>query len=317
MTTFVLRRIATAAAVLLFTVVFLTVITRVLPGDPATTILGPRATPELIAEVRADLHLDLSPLAQLMATFADLLRGDWGTEWSSREPVWDLLGRSLPSTLILAVTSLVLAVLLGIPLGVWSAARPGSWADRLTGVLSVSLMSVPAYVVALILLLVFVQQLQILPGIGEGSLADPLDYASHLVLPTFALAVGWGGYLSRLVRSSMLEQLASEHVRNARSLGLRERTVLSRYALRGALVPVVAIVGSALGYLVAGTIVIEEIFSRPGLGALLVDSVRNREWAVVRACALVFAVIFVAGNAAAEIGVRALDPRVELGKEAA
>ena len=317
MTRFVLRRIGTAAAVVMLTVVFLTLITRVLPGDPATTVLGPRATPELLAEVRADLHLDVAPIPQLAATFSELLRGDWGTEWSSREPVWDLIARTLPSTLILALTSLVLAILLGIPLGVWSSARPGSWFDRIAGVFSVSVMSVPAYVVALILLLIFVQRLQVLPGIGEGSLAQPVEYVSHLVLPAVALAVGWLGYLARLVRSSMLEELASEHVRHARSLGIGERTVLSRYALRGALVPVVAIVGSALGYLVAGTIVVEEIFARPGLGSLLVDAVRNREWAVVRACALVFAVIFVAGNAAAEIGVRALDPRVELGREAA
>jgi peptide/nickel transport system permease protein len=315
MTKFALHRIGTALVVVMLTVVFITLITRILPGDPATTILGPRATPELVAEVQDDLHLDRSPTTQLLATFADLVTGDWGKEWSSGEPVWELIGRALPSTVILAVASLLLVVLLGIPLGVWSAARPGSRSDRIAGVFSVSLMSVPAYVVALILLLVFVQRLQVLPGIGEGSLTDPVGYVAHLMLPTIALAVGWLGYLSRLVRSSMLEQMVSEHVRHARSLGLRERMILFRYALRGALVPVVAIVGSALGYLVAGTIVVEEIFARPGLGSLLVDAVRNREWAVVRACALVFAVIFVAGNAAAEIGVRALDPRVQLGEE--
>jgi peptide/nickel transport system permease protein len=264
--------------------------------------------------VQADLHLDLPALQQITATFGDVFRGEFGTEWSSREPVWRLVADTLPSTLILAVASLLLAALIGIPLGVMSASRPDSWADRLTGVASVGVMSVPSFVVALILLLVLVQRLQLLPGIGEGSLADPLDYALHLVLPMIALAVGWVGYLSRLVRSSMLEQLASEYVRNARSFGLQERTVLYRYALRNALVPVIAILGSALGYLVAGTIVVEEIFNRPGLGSLLVDAVQNREWAVVRACAVVFAIVFVVGNTAAEIGVRAVDPRVELGE---
>lgn len=313
MTWFALRRIGTALAVLLLTVLFLTLITRLLPGDPATTILGPRATPDLVAEVKADLHLDQSAPGQVAATFGDLLHGDFGTEWASGEAVLTLIGDVLPSTLVLAVVSLLFAGLAGIPLGVMAASRPGSMADRISGVSAVAVMSVPAYVVALILLLVFVQEFQVLPGIGEGSASDPVDYAAHLVLPALALGLGWVGYLARLVRSTMLEQLGAEYVRNARAFGLSERTVLYRYALRNAMVPVIAILGSALGYLVAGTILVEQIFNRPGLGTLLVDAVENREWAVVRGCALVFAIIFVLGNTAAELGVRMLDPRAELG----
>lgn len=314
---FALRRLGTAIAVLLLTVVFLSLVTRLLPGDPATSILGPRATPELVADVKADLHLDEGVTGQVAATSGDLLGGDLGTEWASGEAVLTLIGDTLPSTLMLAVVSLLLATAIGIPLGVMSASRPGSVADRVTGVGAVAVMSVPAYVVALILLLVFVQQLDVLPGIGEGSTADPADYAAHLVLPAVALGVGWAGYLARLVRSTMLEQLGSEYVRSARAFGLAERTVLYRYALRNAMVPVIAILGSALGYQLAGTIIVEEIFNRPGLGSLLIDAVENREWAVVRGCALVFAIVFVLGNTAAELGVRALDPRAEPGGAAA
>lgn len=316
MAAFALRRLGTAVVVLLLTVLFLSLVTRLLPGDPATSILGPRATPALVAEVKADLYLDEPITGQVAATLGDLLGGDLGTEWASGEAVRALIGDALPSTLLLAVLSLLLAAAIGIPLGVMSAARPGSLADRITGVGAVAAMSVPAYVVALILLLLFVQQWQLLPGIGEGSTADPADYAAHLVLPTIALGIGWAGYLARLVRSTMLEQLGADYVDNARAFGLSERTVLYRYALRNAMVPVIAILGSALGYQLAGTIIVEEIFNRPGLGTLLVDAVQNREWAVVRGCALVFAIVFVLGNTAAELGVRALDPRSEPGRVA-
>jgi peptide/nickel transport system permease protein len=206
---------------------------------------------------------------------------------------------------------------LGIPLGVASAARPGSWYDRVTGAVSVGLISVPAYVVALALVVVFTLRLRLLPGVGTGSLSNPVDYGSRLLLPAISLAVGWIGYLARLVRSSMLEELSSEYVRNARSFGLSERVILYRYALRNALVPVVAVVGSALGYLLAGTVLIESVFGRPGLGYLLVQGVQTREWAVVRGCALVFAFVFIIGNLLAEIAVRLLDPRVQLGRGAA
>lgn len=314
---FALRRLGTALAVLLLTVLALTLITRLLPGDPATTILGPRAAPELVAEVKADLHLDKSVAGQTVATFSDLLHGDFGMEWASRESVLTLVGDAVPSTLVLAVVSLALAAAIGIPLGVTASARPGSLADRLTGIGAITVMSVPGYVVALILLLLFVQQLRLLPGIGAGSPYDPVDYVAHLLLPAIALAVGLAGYLARLVRSTMLEQLGSEYVRNARAFGLVERIVLYRYALRNAMVPVIAVLGSALGYQLASTILVEQIFNRPGLGTLLVDAVENREWAVVRGCAIIFAAVFVLGNTAAEIGVRVLDRRTHLGRAAA
>lgn len=317
MVRFALRRLGTGLAVLLVTLVALTLITRLLPGDPATAILGPRATPELVAGVRADLHLDEHVLGQVVATFADLLRGDFGTEWASREPVLALLGDALPSTLVLTVVSLLFAAAIGIPLGVSAASRPGSLTDRVTGVCGVTVMSVPGYVIALILLLVFVQQLRLLPGLGEGSPSDPADYLAHLVLPTVALGIGWAGYLARLVRSTMLEQLGAEYVDNARAFGLAERIVLYRYVLRNAMVPVIAVLGSAFGYQLASTILVEQIFNRPGIGMLLVDAVENREWAVVRGCALVFAVVFVLGNTMAEIGVRALDRRAQLGNTSA
>jgi peptide/nickel transport system permease protein len=313
---FVIRRCLSAVIAILAVVVFVTVLASLIPGDTAHVILGPRATPDLVAKVRSELHLDESLPHQVSDFVVGAMHGDLGTDIENNVPVTTLFSQALPDTMILTITSLTLAVAVGIPLGVASAARRGSWYDRVTGAMSVGLISVPAYVVALALVVAFSVQLRLLPGIGTGTLSDPVDYGSRLLLPAVSLAVGWIGYLARLVRSSMLEELSSEYVRNARSFGLSERTILYRYALRNALVPVVAVVGSALGYLLASTVLIESIFNRQGLGFLLVDGVQTREWAVVRDCALVFALVFIVGNLLAEIAVRLLDPRVELGRGA-
>lgn len=314
---FMARRCLSAVLAILAVLSFLTVVTSIVPGDTADIILGPRATPALVAQIRREMHLDESPPKQIVEFINAALHGDLGVDVVNQVPVTTLLSQALPDTMILAVTSLILSVGVGIPLGVASAAKPGSWYDRVAGAFSVGLISIPAYVVALMLIVVFTIQLRLLPGVGTGSLTSPADYGSRLILPAVAMSVSWVGYLARLVRSSMLEELSSEYVRNARSFGLSERVILYRYALRNALIPVVAVVGSMLGYLLASTIVIESIFGRPGLGYLLVEGVKTRDWPVVRGCALIFAIVFIVGNLLAEIAVHWIDPRVQLGRGAA
>lgn len=317
MTSFVLRRCGSAMMAIFAVLVFLTVVTSLVPGNTAEIILGPRATPALIAQLRHEMHLDVSLPQQVWEFITGAARGDFGTDVINQVPVTTLISQALPDTMILAVASLLVSVGIGIPLGVASAAKPGSWYDRVAGAFSVALISIPPYVVALMLIVVFTIQLRAIPGVGTGSLSSPVDYSERLILPTVALSLSWIGYLARLVRGSMLEELASEYVRNARSFGLPERVILYRYALRNALIPVVAVVGSMLGYLLASTIVVETIFGRPGLGFLLVEGVKSRDWPVVRGCALIFALVFVLGNLAAEIAVRWIDPRVQLGEGAA
>ena len=258
------------------------------------------------------MHLDQSVPEQVWIFMSDAARGDLGTDYFNGIPVWDLVRDSLLSTVVLAVTSLALAIALGVPLGVFAAARPGSVLDRVLGFFSVSLVSVPPFVVALLLLLLFSVRLGWLPASGDGSVTDPVGYFEHLLMPAIALAAGWVGYLARLVRASMLEELASPYVRTARAFGLRDRLILYRYALRNALIPVVAVLGIGLGTLFGGAVIVEFIFNRPGLGRLMLDAINQRDYIVVRGGALVIALLFILSNLLADLTYRLLDPRIDL-----
>lgn len=298
--------------VILLVMTFLAVLVHFIPGNPITILLGPRANPALVAQVNRQMELEKPIPTQIVDFIGHALQGNLGTDFLSQEPVTSLIGSALPHTLILAVSSLLLAVVLGIPLSIFGARRPDSWADRLTAIVSVSLITIPPYVSGLILLLVFAVALRALPAIGTGSLGDPLDYLRHLVMPTIALALSWVGYIARLSRASLLEVLNTNYIRTAQAFGLRERLIFYRYALKNAVIPVVAILGVGLGQLMGGAIFVEVIFARPGLGTLIYDSIQERNYPVVRGAVLVIAILFVLANLLADISYRFLDPRVRL-----
>jgi peptide/nickel transport system permease protein len=309
---YLLRRLLLAALTVLLVMAGLAILSGSVPGEPAKAMLGPRATPELVADVRAAMHLD-EPVPKQVALFVgDAVRGDLGTDYFSGTPVWTLLQDALLSTVVLAVVSLALAIVLAVPLGVLAASRPGSVLDRVLGVISVAFISVPPFVVALLLLLLFSVRLGWLPANGDGSVRDPVAYGEHLLMPAVALAAGWVGYLARLVRASMLEVLASPYIRSARSFGLRERLILYRYALRNALIPVVAVLGIGLGTLFGGAVIVEFVFNRPGLGRLMLDAIGQRDYIVVRGGALLIALLFILANLVADLAYRLLDPRIDL-----
>jgi peptide/nickel transport system permease protein len=309
---YLLRRLLVAFLTIVVVMAALALLSASTPGEPARAMLGPRATPQLIAQVRQAMHLDKSVPEQVWIFMSGAVHGDLGTDYINGIPVWDLVRDSLLSTVVLAVTSLALAIALGIPLGVLAAARPGSALDRLLGFFSVSLVSVPPFVVALLLLLLFSVRLGWLPAGGDGSVTNPVGYLEHLLMPAIALAAGWVGYLARLVRASMLEELASPYIRTARAFGLRERLILYRYALRNALIPVVAVLGIGLGTLFGGAVIVEFIFNRPGLGRLMLDAIDQRDYIVVRGGALVIALLFILSNLLADLAYRFLDPRIDL-----
>lgn len=310
MLSYLLGRLAMAVVVVALLMVLLAVVVHVIPGDPVRTVLGPRASEELAQIVREEMDLDSSVPAQVYHFAVNALQGDLGRDFVSRIPVTDLIGSALPHTVILAAAGLLLAALLGIPLGVLASTRPGSLADRVTGVISISLITVPAYVAGLLLLLVFAVELRWLPAIGVGSFGDPVDYLKHLALPAAALALGWVGYLARLVRTSMVEVLGASYIRTAHAYGLGARTVHYKYALKNALIPTVAVLGVGLGTLMGGAVFIEIIFTRPGLGSLILDSIETRNFPIVRASVLVIAVLFVAANLLADLSYSLLDPRI-------
>jgi peptide/nickel transport system permease protein len=312
---YVLRRLGGGFLSLLLVTIALTLMIHLVPGDPVVRILGPRATPELIAAVRDEMDLDEPLPAQVWLFVTGALRGDLGDDFTTRESVMSQIANVLPNTMILAVSGLLLAVLVGIPLGVFAATHAGSWLDRVTGVASIAFTSLPTYVVGLLLLLLFAVRLDWLPAIGAGELSDPVDYARHLILPVIALAIGWVGYLARLVRASLLEVLNENYIRTARSWGLRDRNVIYRFALKNALIPTVAVLGVGLGYLMGGAIFIELIFTRTGLGTLAQSAIEERNYPVVRGTTLVIAFVFIIANLIADLSYRFLDPRIELDDE--
>jgi peptide/nickel transport system permease protein len=309
---YLVKRIVMTVAVVLLTLVFLGLLVHLVPGDPVKIILGPRASDALSQLVRKEMELDEPVGVQVWHFVARAVQGDLGTDFASSLPVTEIIGSALPHTIILALSSLLLAVLVGLPLGVFAATHPNSWIDRVTAVLSVSMIALPAFVGGLFLLILFSVRLDLLPAIGAGSLSDPVDYARHLILPATALAVTWVGYLARLVRASMLEVLGSPYIRTAAAFGLRQRPIFYKYALRNAVIPTAAVLGVGLGNLLASSVFVEVIFTRPGLGTLLLDSIQTRNYPVVRGAVFVIALFVVLANLAADISYRFLDPRIRL-----
>jgi len=309
------KRILMTLAVLFLVTVFLSLLVHVVPGDAAKVLLGPRASPELIAKVRAAMDLDKPVYVQVGKFVWNVLHGSLGVNVFTGMPINRLVGTALPHTLVLAVTSLGLAVLVGVPLGVFSATHPNSWADRLMTVVSISLTTIPSYVAGLFLLLIFAVGLHAFPAMGLGEDGNIGDYVKHLVLPTVALAITWIGYLARLVRTSLLEVLNETYVRAARAGGLAERLVLYKYALKNALIPTVAVLGVGLGSLMGGAVLVEIIFSRPGMGLLIYNAIKDRNYPLVRSGVLVVSFLFVFVNLLADLVYTYLDPRIQLGKK--
>jgi peptide/nickel transport system permease protein len=291
---------------------FLALLIQFVPGDPVRLVLGAKAPDSVVQQVRHDMYLDKPVPAQVYYFFIDAARGNLGVDFQSQRSVTSLIGTALPHTVILALASLALAGLLGIPLGVYAATHPGGWLDRITAVATISLITMPAYVAGLLLLLVFSVHWQLMPATGVGDLSNPAEYARHLVLPAVALAVTWIGYLARLVRTSMLEVLNERYILAARSQGVRERLVIYKYALRNAVIPTIAVLGVGLGTLLGGAIFVEVIFSRAGLGMLIYNAIQTRNYPVVRGGVLVVALLFVAVNLLTDFVYRAVDPRIRV-----
>jgi peptide/nickel transport system permease protein len=312
MRTYLLKRLLMTVLVLLVVMSFLALLIHIVPGDAAKTLLGYRATPALIAKVRAEMDLDQPPQVQVINFIWRLLHGDLGTDVFTERPIRDTITDVLPHTIVLAWSSLGLAVIFGIPLGAYSASHPGSWMDRLTGIFAISFITIPSYVGGLFLLLVFAVQLRVMPAMGVGQTADIGDYLRHLLLPSLALAITWVGYLARIVRASLLEVLNADYIRAARAAGLRERLILLKYALKNALIPTVAVLGVGIGNLMGGAVFVEIIFSRPGMGNLIFSAIQTRNYPIVRAGVFIIAILFILANLLADLTYTYLDPRIRL-----
>ena len=237
-------------------------------------------------------------------------RGATCADVFSNRPVATIVFEQLPYTIVLIVAGILWSVAIGIPLGCYSALRRNSLIDKITAVLSVSCIAIPSFVVALYALLIFAVGLKWLPAIGAGAEGDLLDQLQHLILPAFAIGLGWVGYIARLVRASMLEVLGENHVRAARAFGLPERVIVFRYALRLAILPTITLLGVGVGALLSGALFAEIVFARPGIGKLIFDSVTTRNYPIVMGSVLVTTVLFVLSTTLSDLANALLDPRV-------
>ncbi len=307
---YVTKRLGLAIVIAILSVTLLFIIIHLIPGDPARTMLGPRATPELIADLEARMGLDQPLPVQILIFFGNMARGDLGMDMFSNRPVATIVFEQLPYTLALIAASIAWSATLGIFLGCFSAVRRNSLADRITGVLAVSFIAAPAFVIALYSLLLFAVKLKWFPAIGAGEPGDLGDQLWHLVLPSFAIGLSWVGYIARLVRASMLEIMGEGHVRTARAFGLPEHWITYRYALRLAILPTITVIGVGMGFLLSAAVFAEIVFARPGLGKLVIDSITTRNYPVVMGSVLVSTVLFVASTTLSDIINAMLDPRI-------
>jgi len=310
---YIFKRLGLAAIITVLAVTLLFLIIHMIPGDPITTMLGPRATPELRAALEERMGLDKPLPIQIVLFFTNMLWGDLGTDVFSGRAVTAIVFGQLPYTLALIFVSITWAAILGITLGCYSAVNRNSLGDRLAGILSVSVIAVPAFVVSLYSLLLFAVKLKWFPAIGAGEPGNLPDQFWHLVLPSLAIGLSWVGYIARLVRASMLEVLGEGHIRTARAFGLPKSWITYKYALRLAILPTVTVIGVGMGFLLSAAVFTEIVFSRPGLGKLVIDSITTRNYPVVMGSVLFSTLIFVASTTLADIINALLDPRTRKG----
>ncbi|MGH2402919.1 MAG: ABC transporter permease [bacterium] len=303
---FVLRRLP-QVIVVLFGVSLVTFSLVRLTGDPAVLLLGEGATREAIAETRAELGLDRPLHVQYGLFLANALRGDFGESLRYRQSAVSLFTERIPATLELAGAALLLALTIGLPIGIAAALRPQSTFDGLVRGFALVGQAVPGFYLGLVAIIVFGAQLRILPTGGRGTLA-------HLVLPAATLAAFQIAVVARFARGSMLEVLGEDFVRTARAKGLQRSRVVMRHALRNALIPVVTIIALQVGTLLSGALVTETVFAWPGVGRLAVQAIYTRDFPVVQVTVMVTAVLFVVINLLTDLIYMLLDPRVRVGE---
>lgn len=286
------------------TLIFL--IVRIAPGDPATVLLGPDAEPGQVAAMRERLGLDRPLPVQYWHYLTDSLHLDFGNSYRLGGPAIDAVLHRLPATIDLTLTAAVISVVCGLVLGCAAGIRAGSAQDRIVTALTIVLQSFPTFWIGIMLILVFALSLRLLPSSGASSL-------SSLVLPAVTLSFPFTAIVARVTRSGVAEAMREPYVQTALGKGLTEREVLTGHVLRNALIPVTTVVGLQVGALLGGAVVVENVFAWPGLGTLMVESVGNRDYAVVQAATLTIAAIIVLLNLATDLLYAQLDPRIRTG----
>jgi peptide/nickel transport system permease protein len=311
MPAFLLRRLLATIPVLIVVALIVFTMLQLSPGDPAAAIVGDSGNSEDIARVRAQLGLDQPWPVQFANWSGRLLQGDLGNSLFIKKTVAELISQRIGPTLSLAAVTLTLTLLVAIPLGVLAAWRHGGWLDRALMSMSALGFSVPAFVVAYLLIWLFALHLKWLPVQGYVELSKGvLPWLRNLILPAFTLSTVYIALIARVTRASVAEALTEDYIRTARSKGISEVRVLARHALRNAAIPIATVVGIGVALLISGVVVTETVFAIPGLGQLTVDAVLSRDFPVIQGITLFFSVVYVMVNLLVDLSYLALDPRI-------
>jgi peptide/nickel transport system permease protein len=308
---FVAQRLLLTVPVLVGMSLLVFMLLRLVPGDPALVILGLRATPEGIAAIHRDLGLDLPIFQQYGLWVSNLLQGNLGQDYRSHELVSTLLAQRLPVTIELTVLAMLISIGIALPLGVAASRHRGSGVDRVALGLGVLGISIPDFWLAIMLILAISLGLGLLPSSGFVPFSeDPIGNLKSMALPAITLAAGLGAVLTRITRSSMLDVLGQEFIKVSRAKGLPEQQVVYRHALPNAAIPIITVVGLQTGYLLGGAVIVEQVFSLPGVGNLVVNSTLERNYPVVQSAVLVIALMFILVNIFTDVLYAYLNPRI-------
>ena len=286
------------------------VLLQVVPGDPVALMLEKRADPETIAKVCKELGLDLPYYVQYLNFIKGAIHLDFGTSYFTKEVVTDALIRCFKVTVKLACMSFIFASVIGIPCGIFAAVKRGKGIDTVVMVLSIVGVSAPAFWVAIILQILFGLKLNVLPISG-------FDTPASYILPSLALGARYAGNIARITRTSMLEVLGQDYIRTAKAKGAMRWAVILKHALKNAMIPIVTLVGTDFGYMLTGSMLIEKVFSIPGIGKLAVDAMSNRDLPLLEGTVMYIAFVFVVVNLIVDVSYAFLDPRIRYGKGAA
>lgn len=311
MLAYIFRRILAMLPIMGVVVVFVFLLVRIAPGDPAAIIAGDYAAPEAIQKIRAGLGLDKPIHLQFALYVGSLIRGDLGQSLHSRRPVSQLIAQRVEPTLALALSTLVFAVLTAVPLGVLAAWRAGSLVDRAVMVIAVGGFSIPIFWLGFLLIYLFSVKLDLLPVQGYVSFREGIvPFIQHLILPTIALGLVYTALLARITRASLLEVLQSDYIRTANAKGLRPATVLFAHALKNAAVPIVTTIGVGFALLIGGVVITESVFALPGLGRLTVDAILQRDYSIIQGVTLIFSFSYALVNLLVDMSYTLFDPRI-------
>ena len=311
MLSYILRRLLGVIPVMVVVGVFVFSLLHLAPGDPAAIIAGDNATEANIARIRANLGLDRPLLEQFGKWTWATLQGDLGVSMFSNVPVTQLVGQRMGPTLSLAFTTMLVAVVIAITLGVLAAWKSGSLLDRAVMGLAVTGFSVPVFVVGYIMVYFIALQWRWLPVQGYTPMSEGLwPWLRHLILPSFALGLAYVALIARITRASMLEVLAEDYIRTASAKGVATLPMLLRHALKNAAVPIITVIGIGVALLISGVVITESVFNIPGIGRLVVDAISRRDYPIIQGVMIIFAAIYVLINLAIDISYSFLDPRI-------